>query len=233
MYQKAYVPYNSAMSSIGHVFRYINSLPFQLTVKHYFAFDAAAVLLKDGKLNSAESWDALRRVHPHFSISENREEWLKASEVQMHKDGQDRGLPVRAREVVRIIEELGITTLFSAGVGGAGLEYQIKKLKLDLRLICAEYSHVNVSALKKVFLECDSVIMFDMKNKNWSVALEGVDAKKQLVLLNRIDVDFSNEELQEMFRNMYDSGIKHILIILCGKITARGLFNRLKQRILW
>ena len=218
---------------VKKMLHYINSLPFPLTIKHYFAFDSATALLKDGVLNSVESWDALRQSHPHFSISEHRDEWLRAAEAQIKKDGQDSALPLRAKEVVRIINELGIRTLFSAGVGGAGLEYQIKKLKPDLRLVCSEYSPVSVKALKKVFVECDSVLLFDMKSKDWSVALEGVDAKKQLVLLNRIDIDFSNEELRDMLQHMYDSGIQNILFILCGRITARGILNRLFRRLQW
>ena len=219
--------------SAKKILHHINSLPFPLTIKHYFAFDSATALLKDGVLNSVESWDALRQSHPHFSISENRDEWLRAAEAQVKKDGQDGALPVRAKEVVRIIDELGVQTLFSAGVGGAGLEYQIKKLKPALRLICSEYSTVSVNVLRKVFLECDSILLFDMKSKDWSIALENADARTQLVLLNRIDIDLSNDELRDMFRHMCDFGIRNILIILCGRITARGLLNRIYQRMLW
>ena len=53
---------------VKKMLHYINSLPFPLTIKHYFAFDSATALLKDGVLNSVESWNALRQSHPHFSI---------------------------------------------------------------------------------------------------------------------------------------------------------------------
>ena len=64
-----------------------------------------------------------------------------------------------------------IKSLFSVGVGGAGLEYQIKKIKPELELICSEYSQLNVDLLKKVFWECDSIMLFDITSKDWSAAL--------------------------------------------------------------
>ena len=221
------------MFKIRDILKFLNSLPFPLTINHYFAFDDATDLLKDGRLNSSESWDALRRSHPHFSISEDRKEWIKASEVQVKKDGQDGGLVQRARDIVGIINRLGITSVFSVGVGGAGLEYQIKKMKPDLRLICSEYSPVAVNILTKVFHEADSVILFDMKNDDWSVATRGVDPDKQLCLLYRIDIDFTNEELRNIFDKMSVAGVCNILVVLCGRLTLRGLFNRLRQRLVW
>ena len=221
------------MFKIRGALKFLNSLPFPLTIDHYFAFDDATDLLKDGRLNSSESWDMLRKNHPHFSISENREDWLKASEAQVKKDGQDGGLVQRAADIVRIIDQLGITSVFSAGVGGAGLEYQIKKIKPELKLVCSEYSSVAVERLTKVFLEANSVILFDMKKGDWSVALEGVDPDKQLCLMYRIDIDLSGNEFRSIFEKMSKAGIRNILIVLCGRLTLRGLFNRLRQRLVW
>lgn len=221
------------MFKIRDTLKFVNSLPFSLTINHYFTFGNATRFLKNGKLNSSESWDTLRTIHPHFSISENREEWLKASEAQVKKDGQDGNLIKRANDVVRIIDQLGVTSVFSVGVGGAGLEYQIKKIKPNLKLMCSEYSPVAVERLTKVFQEADSVILFDMKKGDWSVALNGIDPDKQLCLLYRIDIDLTNDEFSNIFKKMSAAGIHNILIILCGRLTLRSLFNRLRQRLIW
>lgn len=207
--------------------KYINSIPIPLTIKYRYDFDETNSLLKDGELNSSESWDALRENHPHFSISQDREEWLKASEVEIKKDGQDGGLVKRANDLVKIFDELFISHVFSAGVGGAGLEYQIKKLRPNLHLTCSEYSRVSVDRLKKVFTECESIVLFDINSKDWSVAINNIDPKKQICLLYRIDIGFSDEEFLKIFRNMHDSGIENILIIMCGQLTLLRLFNRL------
>ncbi|OGG53728.1 hypothetical protein A2851_02475 [Candidatus Kaiserbacteria bacterium RIFCSPHIGHO2_01_FULL_53_29] len=213
------------------ILHYINSLPFPLTIRHYSVFGAATAFLKDGELYSAESWDALRMNHPHFSIAESREEWLKAAESKIKKDGQDGAMPLRAEEISRILNECGISSLFSVGVGGAGLEYQIKKANPDLQMTCSDFSPNSVDTLKKVFTECDSIRLFDMKNKDWSPALQGVSADKQLVLMNHVDIEFTNNELREMFQNMHDSGIRNILIV-CNRLTARGLLSRFVDRLI-
>ena len=219
------------MSRKNGLLAYLNSLPFPLTIKHYFPFDAVTEKLKDGALNSSESWDVLRQSHDHFSISESREEWLKTANAIVKKDGQDGGLLVRAKDVERILERLKITSVFSAGVGGAGLEYQLKVAQPSLKLICSEYSPVNVEALKMVFLECDEILLFDVKTSDWSIALRGVEPQTQLCLLYRVDIHLTNEEWKEAFRNMHNAGIKNVLFIVSGCVTARGLLNIWKARL--
>ncbi len=212
---------------------YINSIPFPLTVKHYFAFSDSTKYLKGDGLSSSESWDVLRESHPHFSIADTREEWIKVNELLIKKDGQDGGLKERAKDVAEILKNNNIKSVFSAGCGGAGLEYHLKKILPEIRLTCSEYSKVAVERLSKVFLECDSIILFDMKSKDWSVANNLSNPKENLILLYRIDIDLSDEDMKDMFHNMHKSGIENVLIILCGRLTLRGLANRFYQRFLW
>jgi|SRR3989344_2490755 len=219
-----------------NILRYINSLPFPLTIKHYYPLGRISYLLKDGELNSSESWDILRKIHSQFSISEDREEWLKSAEGKrtgkenVKKDGQEGNLIQRARDVVDIIDHLGITCVFSLGVGGAGLEYQIKKIKPEVKMVCSEYSHVAVNALKKVFLECDEIVYFDARNDDFTSTIMEYPSR-QLHLISRLDVDLTDEEFRDVIKRMYDSGIQNILVICGGCLTLRGLFNRLHQRI--
>jgi hypothetical protein len=211
----------------------INSLPLPVTIRHYYIFDDATTKLKDNKLDSLESWDYLRENHPRFSISENRDEWLQAAESKSNKDGQDGGLRQRAQDIVQILEDKGIETLFSVGVGGAGLEYQIKKNKSEIKLICSEYSSTALNVLKKVFVESDDFVLFDITSKDWSVGFGGTGPEKQLCLIYRIDASFTNEEWKKIFENMYDAGVQNVLYIPTSCLTVMGLRNRLLRKLVW
>jgi len=115
-------------SRITKFLRYLNSLPFNLTVKHYYPFGKTTASLKDGELNSPESWDALRVSHPHFSITSERESWVRQCELGINKDGQDGCLNARAVEIVDLLKANKFTSIHSVGVGGTALEYHIKRL---------------------------------------------------------------------------------------------------------
>lgn len=213
------------MSKVAQMFKYLNSMPFPITVRHYFPLER--------NLDSKEAWDALRESHPHFSIPENREVWLEAAEGRVKKDGQDGGMVDRAKDVVRVLDHMNIKSVFSAGVGGAGLEYQIKKMRPNIRLVCSEYSRVTVGRLQKVFKEADKIVLFDMKNNNWSSTRETNDPSRELYLMYRIDIEINNDEFRQIFEKMFEAGIQNVLIIICGRLTLRGLLNRLCQRLVW
>lgn len=208
----------------------INNPPIRFTIKHYYTFGAVANLLRDKKLDSPEWWDILRTSHPHLSISEKREEWLKTCGMGITKDGQDSNLIKRAKDVVEILEHLKIKNVFSVGSGGAGLEYQIKKMKPEITLTCSEYSKVNVDLLRKVFLECDSIIPFDINTKEWPAELKRKDS---LCLIYRLDASFTDNEWERIFKNMFDCGVQNILYIPTNFLTILSFFIRLRQRFLW
>jgi hypothetical protein len=208
----------------------INSLPIKFTIRHYYPFGDTAFSLKDEKLDSRESWDYLRSEHPSFSISEDRSKWLKASNAELHKDGQDQGLIKRAKDILDVLNKLKINSIFSAGSGGAGLEYQIKKLKPEIKMTCSDFSEINIGALKKVFLEADSIIQFDIKNKIWPNVLNNQNA---LCLIYRVDASFTDSEWRQIFENIHSSGVKNVLYIPTTSLTILSLLIRFIKRINW
>jgi hypothetical protein len=216
------------MNVLTDALKKVNNVPIKFSIKHYYPFESVTEALKDNKLDSGESWDTLRAVHPDFSISPNRDEWLKASELEIRKDGQDSALKKRAQEVVRLIDSEKITALFSVGVGGAGLEYQIKKIRPSLKVTCSEYSQKTVDILKKVFLEADSIIQFDITTKNWPYL-----GKSELCMIYRIDASFTDREWRVIFQNMYDSGVENVIYIPTTFLTIFSFFIRMKRRISW
>lgn len=203
-------------------------------MKHYQIFGDSKNALKDNSLISVESWNELRENHPHFSISSSREEWLRTVELQVTKDGQDRGLAVRAKNIVDLLKKENVKSIFSAGVGGAGLEYQIKKQMPDLKVICSEYSQKNVDILKKVFVESDDVIAFDIKKGDWGmVKSHYLQGSASALLMYRLDAGFTNKEWREIFESIFSSGIERMIYIPTTLLTALSIFNRKKRELEW
>ena len=140
----------------------------------------------------------------------------------------------RAEAIVDLLHEKGITSVFSVGVGGAGLEYQIKKLDPRIRVVCSEYAPENVEMLKKVFLEADGVVPFDMKGTDWSPAIAQA-SERVLTLMYRVDPHATDAEWRAILERMRASGVKEVLYLPCGFLTLRSLVQRklrtLKRRL--
>ncbi len=213
--------------------KYINSIPFPFTMKHYQVFGDSSCRMRDGALDSLESWDVLRKEHPHFSVSQNREEWLMASESKVKKDGQDELFPKRAEQIVEILKRDKISRIFSVGVGGAGLEYQIKKRLPGIKLVCSEYSDLNVSVLRKVFLESDEVVKFDVLRDSWMEVNKNYLGPNSLCLIYRIDASFSDKEWSEIFSKIARAGISRVLFIPTGVLTVLSIWNRKRRELKW
>ncbi len=211
----------------------INSLPIPLTIKHYQIFGYSGSLFKDGELNSAESWDILRETHPQFSISKNRKEWLRACDMQIRKDGQDGGLLLRAQEIDTLLKKEGIHTVFSVGVGGAGLEYQIKKLNPNLKLVCSEFAPQSVALLKGVFEEADDIVQFDILNGDWKKIKEKYLGKNSVCIMYRVDASFSDDEWKNIFKKMHTAGVENILYIPSSFLTIMSILNRKWREFKW
>jgi hypothetical protein len=216
------------------ILKYLNTLPIRFTMNHYQMFGESSNDLKDNSLNNVESWEALRDNHPHFSISDNRDEWINASELKVVKDGQDGGLLKRAEQLVIFLRRENIKILFSVGVGGAGLEYQIKKRMPELRLICSEYEPKTVKKLKKVFVESEDVFAFDIINGDWvDVQSRYLSQDKSAVLIYRLDAGFSNQEWRQIFESMSNAGVSNVVYIPTTMLSILSIWNRKYREVKW
>lgn len=214
--------------------KYINSIPFRFTMRHYQNFGGSALKLKDNSLNFVESWDNLRAEHPHFSIPKVRAEWLETAELKVVKDGQDKGLVERAKNIARVLKRENINTVFSVGVGGAGLEYHIKKNLPGVKVFCSEYSEQNVEALKGVFVECDGVVRFDILKGDWAqIKNTYLLDKSATLLVYRIDASFTDTEWRQIFENIYASGISNVVYIPTTLLSLLSVWNRKQRELLW
>lgn len=221
------------MNPVIRFLKYVNSMPFSFTMKHYQVFGAATPAMKDRELMSPESWDTLRSEHPFFSIPATREEWLKASEIAVTKDGQDKDLPRRAADIAALMTERGFGRVFSVGVGGAALEYQLKKRLPELPLVCADYSRATVETLKKVFTEADDIITFDILKDDWKEVQQKYLGQDGLLIMYRIDASFSDGEWKSMLERVAEAGVRNVLVIPTGMLTWLSVYNRKSREVKW
>lgn len=215
------------------ILKSINAMPFPFTMRHYQIFGSTSSKMKYGELNFSESWDVLREEHPFFSISQNREEWLAASELQVKKDGQDADLRQRAIDIAKLITANRFERIFSVGVGGAALEYQLKKLLPKVPIVASDYSQVTVNTLRKVFVECDDIVQFDLLHGDWGVVQKKYLGDRGLCLMYRVDASFSDDEWKAVFKNMAAAGIANILVIPTGTLTMLSVYNRKLREVKW
>lgn len=216
-------------TSMLRLLHYLNSLPVPFTSRHYQVFGESSVYLKDGVLDSPDSWDELREHHEHYSIGATREEWLEAAEGEVKKDGQDGGMIRRAHDIVALLRNVGALSLTSVGVGGAGLEYQIKKLLPNIYLTCSEYAPKNVEMLRKVFTECESFEVFDILKGDWTKARQ----EGGVVLMYRVDPHFTDTEWRSVFERMHAAGIECIIFVPSTCLSVRSWLFRLRRRLRW
>lgn len=206
-----------------------------MTIKHYHLFDASVSkdAFKEAKLDSPESWDMLRTSEPLFSIPQEREAWLRVNEEQIRKDGQDAKLKERGADIARLLKERNITSVFATGSGGAGLEYHILKNAPGLHMLCSDYAPQTVEILRKVFVEAESVVQFDILRDAWTPVTNRSDTSTTLCLMYRLDAGFTDLEWRSIFKRLKDEGVQQILYIPTGFLTMRGLLFRLRSRLLW
>lgn len=211
--------------------RYIDQLPFELTIEYYQSRDAHAGYIDDDYINrkeisSPELWDSLRRQHPLFSIPNEREEWVEMCEANIGKDGIDKLLKTRASEIMDILKARSLTNIFSVGSGAAALEYHLKKLWPDVKLACSDYAPATVKMLRNVFEECDTICQFDILGKDWLIP-DNVD--NQVVMINRLDSLFTDAQWQMIFHNAHQKKVDTILYITSHVLTLRSLVATKKR----
>ncbi|MDP2705040.1 MAG: hypothetical protein U1D31_01235 [Patescibacteria group bacterium] len=214
------------------ILKYINSLPFPVTVKHYVSFGVADPYLENihGEKDAVRRWQILRDKHPRYRIPKDRETWLK--DLSLRKDGQDDKLPERVEALATLIEKEGIRTFYSVGSGGGVFEYFLKKRIPSLKIVASEYTQEGVERLRSVFLECDKVNFFDALNDISWVNI-GAD-KNSIVFIYRNEREFSDKQWRQIFRAMHKAGVKRVFLGLMNMLTflafAQEKIRNLKHR---
>ena len=202
-------------------------IAFPLTVKHYYSFDNLASDLKDDQLCSPESWDALRLGHPHFLVPKDRDSWL--ADLKKSKDGQDPAVKQRAAEIAHQLKLRGVADVHSVGIGCAPLEYYLKISAPSVHLTASDYSSASIARLRRVFVECDQIVEFDILKGDWRRIQP--DPLRSLVLMYRVDPHLSNDQWTSVFKEMHAVGVQNVLFIPAEILTLH--YIALMQKRYW
>src|SRR5262249_43944265 len=157
---------------------------------------------------SAQSWDALRNAHPHFALPSERAAWLAS--LSAAKDGQDRHLQRRAAVLASWLQTHHIREVHSCAVGTAALEFHLKRCYPSLRLVISEFAPNTVERLRRVFIECDEVLYFDLTDPHWHATSA---PSQSLLLLYRADPHLSDTQWTTTFARLAFAGHRNLLFV--------------------
>ncbi len=175
----------------------------------------------------------------HFAIFKNQTETLNWENLRNDETEQPYFIPFTkedyiskvesdepSRETQFILQEtnnVGLRKIFSLGSGIAALEYQLKKFS-DYSVVVTDN---NSSVLRlKQFGVFDNAIILDALQDSLSLD------KSWVVLFPRIDTEFDNHQLQELFAKCYNSGINHIFFIPAELLSLRIIIAEVKILII-
>lgn len=121
--------------------------------------------------------------------------------------------------IIKELENAGLKKIFSIGSGIASQEYQLKKFS-DLNVVVSDY---NSSVLRlKQFEVFDDALLFDALQDPLPVD------ESWAVLFPRIDTEFDDDQLKELFSKCFSSGIKQIYFIPAELLSLRIIMGELK-----
>lgn len=194
----------------------------RLTLAHHFAPEWNVPPGVGDRLDSAGAWDALRSAAsaPTFTVPERREHWLAVCESNV-------SLASKAELILRFADAVRASTITSYGVGTACLEYEIHKARPDLSLKLSDYTPLTVARLREVFREADSIDVIDLLNDDLS------SSRDSLVLLHRIDTEFTGSQWHTIFERLADAGVQHILFAPAQLLTPKSAIKELLRRVVY
>ena len=121
--------------------------------------------------------------------------------------------------IIQEIEKIGIKKIFSIGSGIASQEYQLKKFS-EYKIVVSDY---NKSVLRlKQFEIFDEAIVLDALQDPLPVD------DSWIILLPRIDTEFSDYQLGTLFEKCHSSGVTHICFIPAELLSLRIIIAEIK-----
>lgn len=114
----------------------------------------------------------------------------------------------KAEIIIKILQKFSAPQrVISFGVGKGVLEWHLKHLAPSLTVECTDYTEGTIEQLRNVFRDLDDAYCFDMLTGDYSKFAGGT------VIMHRLSAEFSRETWYQIFENMYDAGVSHVLFI--------------------
>lgn len=114
-----------------------------------------------------------------------------------------------------------ITKVISIGAGKCGLEYHLKS-KSNLSIIVTDTSE-SISRIK-LFNVFDDAFVLDIINSNINININ----ENTLILLSRIDTEFSDIKFKFLFEKLENNNCKHICLIPANLLTFKIIISEFK-----
>jgi hypothetical protein len=187
----------------------------RLTIRHSFDFGCDRLVVGDD-LVRPEAWDALRtETHGPFAIAPDRGELERTADARPE-------IEERARQICARLDDRGIQTLASYGVGGAVLELWLQRFRPETALSLTDYAPETVTRLRELFPGA-TVESHDVRT---DPPLEA-----DLHLFHRIDTELTNGEWRQVLRR-FDA---QTILVVATEVAdldrvARELVGRLRNR---
>jgi hypothetical protein len=184
----------------------------RITMRHHFDFGADRPVVGDD-LVRPESWDALRtQTAGAFALAGSRDE------LERTADGRPE-IGDRARAIDRWLQDRGVRTLASYGVGGAVLEAWLVRLDPARRLLLADYAPETVERLRALFPEAE-IHRHDL--------LGDPPLPAGVHLFHRVDTELTDAEWRETLRRFEH---ETVLVVATEIGTPRRLLQELLLRL--
>lgn len=179
-----------------------------MKIKHYSLFHAPIK-----SLSKAEDWDALRSddLETSYFLPRTLQEYLSKVDTDSPS--------LTTRIIIKKAESLNLSKVFSIGSGVAQQEYELKKFS-NLSVIVSDYSN-SILRLKgfNIFDEC---LVLDLLKDPIPID------NSFLLLFPRIDTEFDNHELKNLFSICHRSGVGEICFIPAQLLNFRIILAEIK-----
>jgi hypothetical protein len=186
----------------------------RLTVRHYFDFGSERNIVGDD-LVRPEAWDALRtRTTGAFALSRSREELERLADA--HPE-----VGARARVIDTTLEERGLGTLASYGVGGALPEVWLRRLRPERKLVVTDYAPETVSRLQALLPDVE-VVRHDL--------LIDSPLRADAHLFHRIDTELSDAQWRSVFARFAQETVVIVATEVADLSRVVGEFARRVRR---
>ena len=182
-----------------------------MAFRHYYVF-------KDdiGKKLGKAGWETLRNGNENaFALEDDKVAYESNCEQRIDYKTY----------AIKILQMCASNDNFiSFGCGKGILEWHMKRQAGDrIRVTCSDYTPQQLEKLKKVFVDCDSFLLFDMLEGDYSQ----VD-KRATVIIYRCSTEFTYKQYRQIFKKMYDRGIETIVFVPTEIITIKQGLRRYK-----
>lgn len=179
-----------------------------MKIKHYGYFRNPMNVL---------NWEVLRNdeTEQPYYLPFKKDEYLKKVDVMEPS--------YVTQKIIDELKQRGLSKVFSIGSGIASLEYQLKKFS-DLIIAVSDY---NSTVLRlKEFGVFDDVFIIDALKEDIPVDDNWV------VLFPRIDTEFEDHQLEELFKKCSLAGVRYICFVPAELLSFKKILGEIKVLIL-